>query len=483
MGKDREGKFHTPKGKPSGAGKQKGEITVNTQTRTLQSEIEEKYIVPDTDDVAANVRMRHPNRNVDKGAERKLPENKKNPSNKGVIETFSEDFSATKPEELPGILSKEIFQQLAAYESVCCISIYIPTHQSGVEVNEQVDLISFKNALQQISSELKEKIDQTLLTKMLEPAYELLRNDKFWYSLSPGLACFIADGFFKYIKLPIAPEEKLLINTAFFLSPMVPVITSKEYFYLLVLSKKQAKFYRVDNFGIKYIAISEMPNGVDDVVHFEEKEGQQLFRTGSSGGGGGASFHGMGSGTPDEKEHISIYLEEVDETLWKEVLSKENAPLLLAGVEYLIPLYRKVSHYNYISDKNLTGSLEHEDENKLYRQARELMEPYFLEGVNKAKEKYGNQSATTLTSSIPEDVIPAAYYSRVSILFAQKNEQIWGTFDKNSNELLIHDKQEDKDDSLMDKAILKTLLNGGEVFIMEKEQMPSDSKLAALMRY
>jgi hypothetical protein len=35
----------------------------------------------------------------------------------------------------------------------------------------------------------------------------------------------------------------------------------------------------------------------------------------------------------------------------------------------------------------------------------------------------------------------------------------------------------------MDKAIIKTLLNGGEVFIVEKDQMPANSKLAALMRY
>jgi hypothetical protein len=483
MGKDREGKFHAPKGKPSGTGKQKGEITVNTRTQEQQSEIEEKYMASDTDDVAANVRVRHPNRNVDKGADRKLPENKNSPSSKSVTETFTEDFTATKAEELPGTLSKELLAELAAYESICCVSIYMPTHRSGVEVNEQVDIISFKNALQQLGTDLKEKVDQTFLTKLLEPAYELLRDDKFWHSLSPGLAFFIADGFFKYIKLPVAPEEKVLINSAFFISPLVPIMSSKEYFYLLVLSKKQAKFYRVDNFGIQYIPVSELPHGVDDVIHFEEKEGQQLFRTGSSGAGGGANFHGMGSGTPDEKEHISIYLEEVDETLWKAILAKENVPLVLAGVEYLIPLYKKVSHYNHIAEKYLTGSLEHENEGELYRQARELMEPYFQEALHKAIEKYGNQSATALTSSILEDVIPAAFYSRVSILFAQKNEQIWGTFDEISNELVLHDQQGEKDVSLMDKAVLKTILNGGDVFIVEKDQMPADSKLAALMRY
>jgi hypothetical protein len=134
-------------------------------------------------------------------------------------------------------------------------------------------------------------------------------------------------------------------------------------------------------------------------------------------------------------------------------------------------------------EKNLTGSFEHADQQQLYKQARELMEPYFRERVNKAKEIYGNQSATALTSSIVEDVIPAAYYSRISQLFVERGAQIWGTFDEQSNELVIHEQQSEDDDSLVDKAVLKTIMNGGEVFILDKEDMPAASPLAALMRY
>jgi len=226
-----------------------------------------------------------------------------------------------------------------------------------------------------------------------------------------------------------------------------------------------------------------MPNGVEDVVHFEEKDNQKLFRTGSSGGGEGANYHGTGSGTPDEKEHLTLYLDEVDETLWKEFLNKENVPLLLAGVDYLIPLFKKVTQYRNIWDKSLTGSFEHEDTQELYKKAIELMKPYFRERVEKAKAIYGNQSATALTSSIVEDVIPAAYYSQISQLFVQKGEHVWGKFDEQENKLVIHNEQKDDDDSLLDKAVLKTIMNGGEVFLMDKNDMPAPSIVAAIMRY
>ena len=486
MGKDKEGKYHPPKGKPSGTRTQKGVTTTKSSMLDQQLAIEDKYTDhPDVDSMAANVRVRHPNRNVDKGNERKVSENKKNDSVKNVADPLKlKEEPATSLDELTPFLSKEALQELANYTSDCCISVYIPTHRSGVEVNEQMDSIAFKNALQQIEVKLKEKgYDQSRMAKLLKPGYDLLRNEKFWYALTEGLAFYIAEGHFKFMRLLSTPPEKMLINTSFYLSPLVPYMLSSEYFYLLVLSKKQAKLFRANNFGMMRIEVPELPNGVDDVVHFEEKDDQKLFRTGSSGAGQGANYHGIGGGKPDEKDHISMYLEDVDETLWKEILNKENVPLLLAGVEYLLPLFRKVSHYNKIYENSLTGSLEHTDEAQLFRQAREIMEPYFRERLNKAKEVYGNQSATTLTSTVAEQIIPAAFYSRISQLFVQSGAEIWGTFDEKSNELFIHNEQQNSDDSLLDKAVIKTFMNGGEVFILEKSEMPGGAELAALMRY
>jgi hypothetical protein len=302
-------------------------------------------------------------------------------------------------------------------------------------------------------------------------------------NLSQGLAVFISEDQFKFIKMPVAPKEEVIVNSSFYLSPLIPIMTSKEYFFILVLSKKQSKLYRADAFGINYIPVPELPDGIDDVVHFEEKDDQKLFRTDTSGAGHGANYHGIGSGKPDEKANIAMYFDEVDETLWKAILNTENAPLVLAGVEYLIPIYKQVAEYKHIWDEAITGSHEHEDLNSLYQAAWTKVAPYFMQRVNKAKETYGNQSATALTSSVAADIIPAAYYGRISTLFVQKDEHLWGTFDEMNNELVIHDVREEKDEDLIDKAVIKTLLTGGEVHIIEKDRMPAESNMAAIMRY
>jgi len=482
----KEGKFHPRKEKPSGPmkGDSAGLKPISTNSFEENMEIAEKYTVGE-EQPSPHLRIRHRNRNLDKKENKQQGRNEiQNTKIKRATVTTEVAESETMSGSLVNVLSKEAFATLAIHQSACCISVYLPTHSSGVEVNQKMDVTAFKNSLQQITIQLKQKsIGETEIEKMLKPGYDLIRNEQFWLGMTDGFAAFISDGVFKYMKMPVSPKEEILINTSFYITPLLPIIGNTDYFYLLVLSKKQAKLYRGDAFGMYYVKVDELPKGVDDVVHFEEKDDQGLWRTGSSGAGGGANYHGIGAGKPDDKENIAMYFDEIDETLFKYVLNRENVPLLLAGVEYLIPIYRSVAKYKPIWEDAVTGNKEHEDVNALYQLARKKMEPYFEERHTKALKAYWDQSATASTSSIASDVIPAAHYKQVWHLFVQQGEHIWGSFDEMNNKLTIHDTQQEGDECLIDKAVIKTILNAGEVHVLPKEKMPGQSKIAALMRY
>jgi hypothetical protein len=485
MGKDREGVFHPKKGKPSddrdeGLGLRP---TLPPEKFDEDMEMTDKY-TSGPDELAENVHLLHPNRNTNK--KRDLPKNaSQNPSDKAINETFNEDIVDTVPEELPGLITKEMLAELAGFEGPFCISIYIPTHKSGVQVNEQHDIITFKNAVQKVEKRLAEKgIATPVIQRTLKPAYDLLSDDDFWHNLNESLAVFVSDGYFRYSRLPFRCAEETIVNSSFHLGTLVEGIQKEKYFYFLVMSKKQVKFYRADANGMERIEVPELPNGVDDVVHFENKDDQKLWRTGGRGGTGGANFHGIGAGKPDEKTHIGLYLEEVDDTLWKEMLNKETVPLLIAGIEYMIPIYRQVSDYKHLwPEAVVRGALEHEDEDTLYKMAMEKMQPYFNKEYDQAKADYFNKSATDLTSSSPSVVIPAAYYGRIENLFVVKDARIWGSFDEQNNQLRLMNEQTGDNECQVNKAIIKTLLNGGNVFLTQKEQMPDESVLAAVFRY
>ncbi|QRR00652.1 baeRF7 domain-containing protein [Dyadobacter sandarakinus] len=479
MGKDQSGGFHPPKGQPSGANKQEGLGISTTPPEQLEDYLQrtDEYVVDD-ETLDPSLPVRNPNRHMAQpdGGRANLREKDK------TIELAIDSDVDTVPEELPGILSKEMFTELADYESDCCISIYLPTHQSGVAVNEKQDAILFKNTLKDLSATLTEKgIDPARVKQLLTPGFELLQQDTFWANMGQGLGIFIAENYFRYVKMPVTPQQHVSSATRFFVAPLVPTLASKEYFFLLVISKHRCQLFKADAFSMKPVDVEGLPEDMMSVKRISEKDASTV-RIGVSSGGS-ANFHGMAGGNPDEKDNIAVYFEAVDDILFKEVLNKENAPLLLAGVEYLIPIYRSACDYHNVCKEALTGSHEHDELHALYAQAREIMAPYFRKPQETAATMFANQSATPLTNSMPEGVIPAAYYGRISHLFAAKGEQVWGTFNETTSELKLHAQQQDDSEDLLNRAVVKTLANGGEAFLVEPDEMPSEGPLAAVLRY
>ena len=193
MGKDKEGKYHPRKGRPSGALREGvGVQSLNTSALEEHLEIAEKYTEGE-EEPAPNIHVRHPNRNVDKREERQRTKDAQrfnNPSNKSTNETFAVEHVDTTAEELPAVLSKEQFADLANFQSACCITLYMCTTTStNADANRQKDFIGFKNKLQQLTILLRDKnIDQTQIERLLKPGYDLLGDEQFWSNLSQGLA-------------------------------------------------------------------------------------------------------------------------------------------------------------------------------------------------------------------------------------------------------------------------------------------------------
>lgn len=373
------------------------------------------------------------------------------------------------------------FTELAGYRRDPCISVYIPTHRSGKETSEGQDQILFKNNLQRAGKWLEKKgLKSDEREEILRPGFALLEDVMFWNKQEQGLAVFMAPGFFRKRKLPVSVAEKFFTGRSFYLLPLLPVLTGRQ-FFLLVFSKEGATFYLGNAFGMRKVPVKGLPYGMDDVIHFEEKTAEKTFRR--ADGSVSANYHGHGPGLADEKGYITEYLKEVDDTLMKEVLGRRKLPLLLSAVDYLVSIYRRVNHYEYLSEEAITGNYEDENPDSLFRKAREILTPYFEEPVQKAIDNFYNYSDSGRVSSDPVVVIPASYYGRVQDLFIQKDVSLWGTFREEENRLRIYEKKQADNDCLLNQAGIRTILKGGNAYVLEKDRMPEGRIAAAFMRY
>lgn len=385
------------------------------------------------------------------------------------------------------MLSIEELKALVEQAHHPCVSLYMPTVQAGAET--QQNPIRFKNLIKQVETQLQEQgFKHSDALELLQSAMELDQYE-FWQHQQAGLALFISPGFQRYYRVPLAVDELVVVSDRFHLKPLLPLLTGDGQFFVLALSQKNIRFFQASRYSISEVEVAEMPRSLEAALQYDETAKDGQFRVGTARGGTGSaavqpgSFHGEGS--PDRDEHqkdILQFFQIVDSALHPH-LREQTAPLVLAGVEYLLPLYREANTYPHLYEGGITENAELLKPEELHEQVWPLMEPHFAQAQREAMSYYQALTNTDRTTTDLHAAVPAAYYGRVDQLFVALGHQQWGSFDPEANQVQLHQEAQPGDEDLLDAAAVQTLLNGGKVYAVDPEQVPESAPLAAVLRY
>lgn len=381
------------------------------------------------------------------------------------------------------ILRKEELKKLGEHRAGPCVSIYIPTHRSGPET--QQDPIRLKN---QLTAAEKRLIDDGIRSvearQILEPAQALLADEVFWRYQSDGLALFLAPNFFQFYTLPIDFAELSVIAQSFHLKPLRQLFTYAGTFYILALSQNAVRLFQGTEHRIQELFPLGIPDSLDDALKLDDPQKHLQFHTGGSSQSatGGSVFHGHGGGADESKDQILRYCRAIDTGL-RPLLRNESAPLVMASVEYLHPLYQEANTYAHLSPEVIAGNPEELSAAELHERAWKIVQPQLQKAQDVAVAKYHQLAGTGQTATDLTEVIQAVAGGRVASLIVAVGVQRWGTVDPATNVATIHDEFQTGDEDLLDWATTMTLMNGGEVFVVGPETVPDQASLAAVFRY
>jgi hypothetical protein len=363
------------------------------------------------------------------------------------------------------------------------VSLFMPTHQAGREVEQNP--IRYKNLLQEAHSRLAAKgLRVPDLREMFAPAQNLLERPGFWQHQSQGLAVFFTGETFDYFRLPIPFEEMLIIADGFHLKPLLPFFTSDGHFYILALSQNQVRLLEGTRNSVDEIDIEEMPESMAEALQYEHFIKDTQFHTGTSTGrhrDRTGLFHGHDP-SDEEKNRILRWFQKIDDAL-PGLLLGEGSPLVLAGVEYLFPLYKQANTYPHLVEEGIPGNPEELKPEELHTLAWPLVQPRFLEAQEEATARFYQMSNTDQTTADVAQAVIAAHHGRIAELFVPLNQHIWGVYDPEQIKVHIHQERQTGDRDLLDLAAMQTILNGGLVYAVKPEQIPDKALLAAVFRY
>ena len=386
------------------------------------------------------------------------------------------------------ILRQRDLQQLIETNGECCVSLYMPTHRAGRE--QQQDPIRFKNLITRAQERLLGYgLRRPEVQTLMRSAENLVKDGDFWQHQSDGLAIFLSSDFSGIYRLPFRFRELLSIANNFHIKPLLPLFSTNGQFYILAVSLNEIRLFLATRDTISEMQLPDVPTSMPEALFMDIPEKHLDYHTGTKSpstlGSRPAAFHGQGTQSDEEnKKNILRYFQYVDKGL-RSLLDDTSIPMVLAGVDYLLPIYHKANTYNGLLDVKLEGNPEGLSAKILHQHAWELVEPIFRanqrEATRQFERLYGKQSR--LASDDLRTVIRAANYGRVDTLFVPLGVQQWGRFEPGNNRILLEDEPSLENEDLLDFAATQTILNSGQVYALQPEDLPGKGELAAILRY
>ncbi|GGW50785.1 baeRF7 domain-containing protein [Arenibacter certesii] len=384
---------------------------------------------------------------------------------------------------MPLITRNEI-KELDEIHNETCISIFIPTHRGGEKVLGGTDVLKLKNQLKEVRNKLeKNKLGPRDVDKLLAPIEALLEDGDFWRHQSDGLAIFRSKDFFKKYTLPVYFEEFNYVQNDFYLKPLMPMFTGDGTFYVLGLEQQYVKLYEMTQHTITDVVIDDLvPSRLEDKVGYDREPNSLQFRSGADSQGR-AFYHGHAESDHGHKDDIARFFRAIDKGL-APLLRNETAPMVVVAQEVMFPIYKQENTYKYLIDDYIDQKASQVDKVLLQEMAWEKVASIFDRERKDKLALYKEQQGTGRTSSGMVEVLQNAIDGRVDTLFVENRADILGTYDPDKKQVQIHDEETSSSISLLNKAAIKTFLNGGTVYLLEKEEMPNpNSRVNALYRY
>src|SRR4030042_5582678 len=260
-----------------------------------------------------------------------------------------QDDGQGKGDNHMNVLTRNNLNSLMAVHKGPCVSVFMPMHRSGQET--QQDPIRFKNLLREAEERLITRgLPVHESKELLKSAQKLLQGDLFHQHQSDGLGMFLSPEVFRYYLLPFVFKELVIVTDRFHIRPLLPLLRGDRRYYILALSQNKVRLLQGTHYSVSEVSLADVPENLADTLRDDDSWKELHMHSALSGKGTlSAITHGD---EVDSKENIRRYFRRIDRGL-NELLRKERAPLVLAGVDYLHPIYKEVNSYPHLMDEGI----------------------------------------------------------------------------------------------------------------------------------
>jgi len=363
-----------------------------------------------------------------------------------------------------------------------CVSAMLPPYRPGEQGKSGAALL--KTYLQDATRDLTAlKISEPEIHHLLLPLEQLAGEEDFQKGAHFARAIFRSPSVFRQFEMLGRLKPQFLVGSCFQIRPFLSDLALPQEFFLLKLSRKRVDLLRCAHLRAEAVGLPKgVPRTLDEFLAFEQPDHDLENRSfaGSSTGSMRRVRFGTGSARETEHTHLARFYKAVDRGIAEVLQARAEAPLVLAGVQEDLGIYRLNHKYSNLLDNAVYGSPgEWLPEEHLVREAYEIVRSDAIERAVAALKEAKERTTPARFFTDLDAILTAAAEGRVSRLFIAEDAQKRGVFDGAKRGGRWHWSEED----LLNLAAVETLAHGGLAFEIPGSEMPEGALAAAVIRY
>lgn len=406
---------------------------------------------------------------------------------------------------LPAVLA------LAETQPAPCLSVYLPTHRNVP--GNTVDLPAYRHLVESLESALADSHPRDRIERLLHP-FRLLEADReFWQHTRDGLAVLAADGRGHVFPLQRPVPPLAVAAERFHLMPLMRIAAALERFHVLMLTSREARLCEatcwLDPRGATVSRLDPLPLAPragslprstlvrEDVVDAETFQPHRVQR---GMGIEGVVHGGTGAKQDDVDADTAIFLACVDAAVHEQASRPSGLPLFLVAAPRIAATFRGLA-----KNPLLAGPHVAKDPHLMTEEAiMAAVEPLFVaaRAAQVARLVRGFEQARDrgLAGGDLADVARAAVAGRVATLLVEADRLETGRFDRDSGGIAFAppigraraaasdrsrtgDEPAETAEDLCGAVAETVLVHGGTILAVARNEMPTESGVAAIYRY
>jgi len=379
---------------------------------------------------------------------------------------------------------------LVKHEGGICLSLYLPIAKTPPESDKNP--VRLKEQLNALKERLKnDGLSDNALDDFVKPIEQYVHTPRELLVEGESLAFFRSNDRFEIIELPYRIEPQGSISNRFLIRPLLNLRNENCDAIFVCLNRGDVRAFTSDRLHTEPLSIEGLPSSIDEVTGVDDPEKSVQHHTaktvsdkGDAGTGIASQTHGQGLPEDLRDEQRDRFFREVAKAIDHHLGGQSTEPLVFIGVEENLGRIRQVHDWSNFKVLTVSEDPSAWKLSTIRAHAWELIESELAEARAAAKNAFEEADGKdTLLRGVDEVAIAAAT-SRVERAAISSGAPVPGVVDVDNMEVkrvvegdpaCAHD--------LLDQIAAETIRHGGEVAVMDSEDIPGEHEAVALPRF